>query len=281
MVFLPVRSSQRQIDTLDEAAAFFATRQRIVVLTGAGVSTDSGIPDYRGDGTPRRKSMTLDEFMSSAQARRRYWAGSHLGWAHFNRTRPNPSHYAIARMQQAGKLTAVLTQNVDVLHERAGTQGVVHIHGTVNTVSCLTCGATYARGDISEALVAANGDYFDQAAVIRPDGDAEVSPGDDFVIPQCVRCGGILKPDVVFFGETVDPMITAQSFASIDAADALLVAGSSLVVNSGMKMVQRARRANVPVIVVNRGETKGDRYATVRLEGSTSTILPVLAQALS
>lgn len=270
----------RQLVTVADAIEFLRDRQRIVVVTGAGVSTDSGIPDYRGKGAPARTPMTLDEFMTSEQSRRRYWAGSHLGWAHFNKVRPNASHYAIAALQGGGRVSSVITQNVDALHERAGTTGVVHIHGTVNTVSCLRCGTSFPRADIANVLIAANGAYFAQFGALRPDGDADVSPGSDFVIPACAACGGLLKPDVVFFGETVDPAITDTCYTAVDLADALLVAGSSLVVNSGMKLVNRARKAGVPVVIVNRGETKADRYAAVRLEGSTAELLPAIADAL-
>jgi NAD-dependent SIR2 family protein deacetylase len=255
---------------------------RVAVLTGAGVSTDSGIPDYRGEGAPRRSPMTFQTFLASEQARKRYWAGSHLGWRSFGSARPNAGHLALAELEAAGAVTGVVTQNVDGLHRRAGSAHVVELHGTMDRVVCLTCGQYYARQAVADRLEALN-PAFDLERAIRPapDGDVEVDDVDAMQIPACTVCGGILKPDVVFFGEFV-PGETFEAAASIvRGADVLLVAGSSLVVNSGIRLIELARRRHVPIIVVNRGITKGDGRAAVKLDAGTSETLAAMAAALS
>lgn len=255
---------------------------RVAVLTGAGVSTDSGIPDYRGEGAPRRSPMTFQTFLASEQARKRYWAGSHLGWRSFGSARPNTGHLALAELEAAGAVTGVVTQNVDGLHRRAGSAHVVELHGTMDRVVCLTCGQYYARQAVADRLEALN-PAFDLERAIRPapDGDVEVDDVDAMQIPACTVCGGILKPDVVFFGEFV-PGETFEAAASIvRGADVLLVAGSSLVVNSGIRLIELARRRHVPIIVVNRGITKGDGRAAVKLDAGTSETLAAMAAALS
>ncbi|HHW50641.1 MAG TPA: NAD-dependent deacetylase [Pseudoclavibacter sp.] len=278
MITLPRRG--HQVHEIDLAQDALRSARRIVVLTGAGVSTESGIPDYRGQGAPRRRPMTLDDFLTLPQARRRYWAGSHLGWNSFARVRPNPSHLALARMQRAGVVARVITQNVDTLHEQAGTADVLHMHGTMMTVSCLNCHSTFPRRDIATQMVRENGPFFARQADLRPDGDAEITPPDDFRVPSCPRCAGMLKPDVVFFGETVSAAVTAACYEAIDSADLLLIAGSSLVVNSGMKLLNRARSRGTTVAIVNRGPTRGDRFAQLRFEGKTSELLPRIASVV-
>lgn len=255
---------------------------RVAVLTGAGVSTDSGIPDYRGEGAPRRSPMTFQTFLASEQARKRYWAGSHLGWRHFGSAHPNAGHLALARLEAAGAVTGIVTQNVDGLHRRAGSAHVVELHGSMDRVVCLTCGQYYARQSIAERLEELN-PAIDLERSIRPnpDGDVEVDDVDSMRIPACTVCGGVLKPDVVFFGEFV-PGETFESAASIvRGAEVLLVAGSSLVVNSGIRLIELARRRHVPIIVVNRGVTKGDGRAAVKLDAGTSETLSAMAAALA
>jgi NAD-dependent SIR2 family protein deacetylase len=254
---------------------------RVAVLTGAGVSTDSGIPDYRGEGAPRRSPMTFQTFLASEQARKRYWAGSHLGWRHFGAAQPNDGHRALALLEASGVVTGVVTQNVDGLHRRAGTAHVVELHGTMDRVVCLVCGQYYARQSIADRLEALNpGIDLERAIRPAPDGDVEVDDVDAMRIPDCTVCGGTLKPDVVFFGEFV-PGDTFEAARSIIAgADVLLVAGSSLVVNSGIRLIEQARRRHLPIIVVNRGATKGDGRAAVKLDAGTSETLTAMASAL-
>lgn len=254
---------------------------RVAVLTGAGVSTDSGIPDYRGEGAPVRTPMTVQRFLASEEARKRYWAGSHLGWRHFGAARPNAGHLALASLEASGAVAGVVTQNVDGLHRRAGSRHVVELHGGMDRVVCLDCGQHYARQAIAEELTLLNpGMDLEQSIRQAPDGDVVVDDVESMVIPVCTVCGGILKPDVVFFGEFV-PVPTFQAAASLVAgADVFLVAGSSLVVNSGVRLIEQARRRRLPIIVVNRGVTKGDSRAAVKIDAGASETLTAFAEAL-
>ncbi|KQR47009.1 NAD-dependent deacetylase [Frigoribacterium sp. Leaf164] len=266
---------------LDEAVALLGGRT-VAVLTGAGVSTDSGIPDYRGEGAPVRNPMTFQQFLSGERYRKRYWAGSHLGWRSFRAATPNEGHRALARLEAAGVTNGVVTQNVDALHERAGSRRVVDLHGTVDRVVCLTCGQSFARDVVAARLSAAN-PWLDEPESVRlaPDGDVEVADIDAFVVPECTVCGGMLKPDVVFFGEFVPVERFAEARSLVVGADALLIAGSSLVVNSGIRLLDQATRRKMPVVVVNRGVTKGDPRATVKIDAGTSETLTALARRLS
>ncbi|MES2169550.1 MAG: Sir2 family NAD-dependent protein deacetylase [Actinomycetota bacterium] len=268
-------------EELDAAAA--ALRGRMVaVLTGAGVSTDSGIPDYRGEGAPPRNPMTFDQFLSSAGYRKRYWAGSHLGWRRFDGARPNDGHRTLAELEVLGLVNGVITQNVDGLHLRAGSRRVVDLHGTMDRVRCLTCGQTFARSDIAERIAAAN-PWLDEpeAGELGPDGDVAFHQIDDFVTPDCTVCGGILKPDIVFFGEFIPTEKFSEASALVRSADALLIAGSSLVVNSGIRLLDQATKRRMPVVVVNRGVTKGDSRATVKIDAGTTGTLAGLAARLT
>jgi NAD-dependent SIR2 family protein deacetylase len=265
-----------------ESAVEALRGRTIAVLTGAGISTDSGIPDYRGEGAPRRTPMTFQQFLDDPHARKRYWAGSHLGWERFRAATPNDGHRALVELEAAGVTTGVITQNVDGLHTRAGSRRVVTLHGDMSRVLCLDCGQVYAREDISHRIEADNPWLTRQEAVtINPDGDAEVSEVDRFVIPVCTVCGGSLKPDVVFFGEFVPTERFREATALVQAADALLVAGSSLAVNSGMRLIEQARRRRLPIVIVNRGATKGDSRATVKLDAGTSPTLRALTRSLT
>jgi NAD-dependent SIR2 family protein deacetylase len=254
---------------------------RVAVLSGAGISTDSGIPDYRGKGAAPRTPMTIQQFLSGESFRQRYWAGSYVGWQRFTAAEPNAGHEALAALEATGRVTGVVTQNVDGLHGKAGSRHVVEVHGSVHRVNCLECGQTFARSSIAERIEAANG-WFVSAAPFRlnPDGDADVGDVSGFVVPDCTVCGGVLKPDVVFFGEFVPPERFTEAAAIVRRADALLVAGSSLAVNSGIRLLEQARRRRLPIVVVNRGETKGDRVATVKLDTGTSEFLVALREAL-
>jgi NAD-dependent SIR2 family protein deacetylase len=265
---------------LDEAIGLLRGG-RVVVLTGAGVSTDSGIPDYRGEGAPVRTPMTFQAFLSSERARKRYWAGSHLGWRSFGSARPNSGHLALAELEAHGVVSGVVTQNVDGLHRRAGSRHVVELHGGMDRVLCLTCGQHYARQAIADRLAELN-PSIDLETAIRPapDGDVEVDDVDALAIPACTVCGGILKPDVVFFGEFVPTDTFHAAAALVQGADTLLVAGSSLVVNSGVRLIELARRRRTPIVVVNRGITKGDSRAAVKINAGTSETLTAMASAL-
>jgi len=266
--------------SLDAAAELLGGR-RIAVLTGAGISTDSGIPDYRGRGTPVRTPMSYQQFLSSERFRQRYWAGSHLGWRRFRSAAPNEGHTAIADLEAAGIVCGVVTQNVDDLHLRAGTRRLVDLHGSMHSVSCLTCGQTFDRGAIATRLAAANPWLESDAALeLAPDGDVAIAEFEQTVVPDCSVCGGILKPDVVFFGEFVPPLKFEEGASLVASAGALLVAGSSLVVNSGIRIVELARRRRLPIVIVNRGATKADNRADLKIDGGASEALVGLRDLL-
>ncbi|MFC7496441.1 MULTISPECIES: Sir2 family NAD-dependent protein deacetylase [unclassified Nocardioides] len=260
-----------------EALALLRGRP-LVVLTGAGLSTDSGIPDYRGPGAPSRMPMTYQEFVSGPAARQRYWARSHLGWGRMGGAEPNAGHLALARIAP----DLLITQNVDGLHERAGTPRLVALHGRIAEVVCLGCRKTSSRAALQERLAELNPDFADRHAHVttRPDGDVDLEETSGFVVPDC-PCGGLLKPDVVFFGENVPPARVGRCYDAVDALvdgeGVLLVAGSSLTVMSGLRFVRRAARAGTPVVIVNRGATRGDELATYRLDAGCSEFLTELA----
>jgi NAD-dependent SIR2 family protein deacetylase len=256
--------------------------RQTAVLTGAGLSTDSGIPDYRGAGAEPRTPMTFQMFLGDERARKRYWAGSHLGWQRFSSVTPNAGHHALAALEENGQINGVITQNVDGLHSRAGSRRVVELHGAMDTVICLSCGQAFARENIARRLEAANPILATPESIrIAPDGDADVAEIDDFVIPECTVCGGMLKPNVVFFGEFVPTETFAEASAMVSAADALIVAGSSLTVNSGIRLLEQARRAGKPIVVINRGATKGDGRAIIKIDSGTSEVLAELAARLT
>lgn len=273
---------------LDAAAAEAVTRaaevlsgRRIAILTGAGVSTDSGIPDYRGKGAPVRTPMTADEFLASEAARRRYWVGSHLGWRAFAAAEPNAGHHAIARLEQNGIATGVVTQNVDGLHVRAGSRRVVELHGTMRRVFCTHCGQVFDRRDLAVRVEADNPWItVPDGVALGPDGDVLPETSDGFVIPECTVCGGMLKPDVVFFGEYIPAEKFREAEQLVQASEGLVIAGSSLVVNSGIRLLERARRRRLPVVIVNRGATRADARATVKVDAGTSEVLRALADVL-
>lgn len=256
--------------------------RRLVVLTGAGLSTDSGIPDYRGPNAPQRMPMTYGEFVSGPAARQRYWARSHVGWSRMRQAEPNAGHRALARLDPE----LLITQNVDGLHERAGSRRVVALHGRIAEVVCLQCGEITTRAELQARLDALNPGWAEAHAdvEIRPDGDVELDDTAGFVVPACAVCGGILKPHVVFFGENVPKQRVAVCTDAVDALTpsdgALLVVGSSLTVMSGLRFVRRAAKAGVPVVIANRGATRGDDLATLRLDVGASPFLTALAATL-
>ncbi|CAM5290433.1 NAD-dependent protein deacetylase 1 [Streptomyces avidinii] len=256
----------------------------VLVLSGAGLSTESGIPDYRGEGgsLSRHTPMTYQDFTASAAARRRYWARSHLGWRTFGRARPNAGHRAVSAFQRHGLLSGVITQNVDGLHQAGGSEGVVELHGGLDRVVCLSCGALSSRRELARRMDAANEGFAPVAAALNPDGDADLTDeqvGDFHVVP-CSRCGGLLKPDVVFFGENVPPPRVEHCRELVGRATSLLVLGSSLTVMSGLRFVRQAAREGKPVLIVNRDPTRGDRHALARVALPLGTTLTTLAHRL-
>ncbi|MFF9765292.1 NAD-dependent protein deacetylase [Streptomyces sp. NPDC014636] len=256
----------------------------VLVLSGAGLSTESGIPDYRGEGgsLSRHTPMTYQDFTASAQARRRYWARSHLGWRTFGRARPNAGHRAVAAFGRHGLLSGLITQNVDGLHQAAGSTSVVELHGSLDRVRCLSCGAMSPRHELARRLEAANTGFEPVAAGINPDGDADLTDEQvgDFRVLPCTDCGGILKPDVVFFGEAVPPQRVEHCRELVRAATALLVLGSSLTVMSGLRFVRQAAQAGKPVLIVNRDPTRGDPHAHSRVALPLGTALTTVADRL-
>ncbi|MFJ6837025.1 NAD-dependent protein deacetylase [Streptomyces sp. NPDC091209] len=256
----------------------------VLVLSGAGISTESGIPDYRGPGgsLSRHTPMTYQDFTASAQARRRYWARSHLGWRTFGRARPNDGHRAVAAFGRHGLLSGVITQNVDGLHQAVGSQGVVELHGGLDRVVCLSCGTSSQRRELARLLEKANPGFAPAAAAINPDGDADLTDEQvgDFRVVPCTACGGILKPDVVFFGETVPPSRVEHCRRLVREATSLLVLGSSLTVMSGLRFVRQAAQAGTPVVIVNRDPTRGDQHALTRIALPLGTALTTVADRL-
>ncbi len=253
----------------------------LVVLTGAGLSTDSGIPDYRGPGSPARVPMTYQEFVSGRAAQQRYWARSHLGWSRMRGAAPNAGHRALARLDP-GRLRLLITQNVDGLHERAGSRSVVALHGRISEVVCLSCREVSPRAALQERLSELNPDWLETHADVasRPDGDVELDDTSGFVVPSCSSCGGVLKPNVVFFGENVPAPRVQRCYDAVDAlgsSGVLLAVGTSLTVMSGFRFVRRAARAGTPVVIVNRGGTRGDELATYKVEAGCSEFLTSLA----
>jgi NAD-dependent SIR2 family protein deacetylase len=250
----------------------------LLVLTGAGLSTDSGIPDYRGPSSPQRTPMTYGEFRSGIVAQQRYWARSHVGWRHLHHADPNDGHRALAAMERSGRLSAVITQNVDGLHEAAGSRQVVDLHGRISAVVCLDCRETTSRIELHRRLEELNPGFgHGFASDIAPDGDAVVGDIEAFRVADCRSCGGVLKPDVVFFGENVPKERVELCYSLVEEAEALLVAGSSLTVMSGLRFVRRAHQRGIPVAIVNRGETRGDPLARLRVDAGCSEVLAALA----
>lgn len=251
--------------------------RRWLVLTGAGVSTDSGIPDYRGPGSPARTPMTYQEFVRTAEGRQRYWARAHVGWGRMSGAEPNATHVVLAEMEAAGRLTGLITQNVDGLHERAGHRDLVDLHGRIDRVVCLDCGDITPRSALHERLADLNPGWESRVGEVAPDGDVVLDETADFVVAPCERCGGRLKPDVVFFGENVPKDRVARCYAWVAEAEALVVLGSSLQVMSGLRFVKAARLRDIPVVIVNRGTTRGDDLATLKLDAGCAETLAQLS----
>ena len=261
---------------------FVEAHPRLFVLTGAGCSTDSGIPDYRdtNGGWKRPQPVTYQAFMGEKATRQRYWARSLVGWRRFGRAQPNATHRALARLEQQGRIATLLTQNVDGLHQAAGARHVIELHGGLDRTICLTCGERSTRVAIDSALREANPTFDARARAINPDGDAELSEADldRFVMVTCAVCRqGPLKPDVVFFGEGVPRERVERCYQLVERAKALLVLGSSLTVMSGYRFVVRATKLQIPVAIVNQGSTRADGCASIRVDAPLGVVLPALA----
>lgn len=265
------------------AAAELLSGRTWVALTGAGMSTDSGIPDYRGPTSVRATPMQYSEFVGSADAQRRYWARSYLGWRRIGVAQPNAGHRALADLEAAG-LSGVITQNVDGLHSAAGSRRVINLHGDIATVVCLECGDRSARSELQRRLAHANPEV-DQPqrlehAELRPDGDAAAQDWRQFRLAGCVECGGRLKPDVVFFGEAVPKARVDAAYALVEAAEVLVVLGSSLTVMSGLRFVRHQAKDQQPIVIINRGPTRGDDLATLKIDHGCSESLSGLRATL-
>lgn len=258
--------------------------KRVVALTGAGCSTESGIPDYRGPGTRARARNPVQHraLVGDPRARQRYWARSMLGWPRFCCARPNPAHLALAALERAKVLAGVITQNVDGLHQAAGSERVIELHGALARVRCLGCGDVVSRAAVQQRLESLNPAFGARPVELAPDGDSELDGElvSAFCVPECARCGGVLKPDVVFFGDNVPRPIVDAAFAMLEQGEALLVVGTSLAVFSGLRFVRRAAEQSRPIALVNLGESRGDALASVRVEAKAGETLPLLAVAL-
>jgi NAD-dependent SIR2 family protein deacetylase len=254
------------------------------VLSGAGLSTESGIPDYRGPSGQARRTgqpMTYQEFTGSAQARQRYWARSHLGWRHITGASPNAGHRAVAALERAGLVSGIITQNVDGLHQAAGAASVTELHGSLHRVVCLSCWSRSSREELDARLRAANPLWTaDAGLAVNPDGDVALEETSGFTVADCLACGGLLKPDVVFFGENVPKPRVESCFSLVSSSSALVVLGSSLTVMSGLRYVRRASSLGIPVVIVNQGATRGDSLATATLDAPLGSTLTALAQEL-
>jgi NAD-dependent SIR2 family protein deacetylase len=272
-----------------EALSSLLRGRTVVALTGAGCSTESGIPDYRSPERPPRQRPPIQhrEFMDDAQVRRRYWARSLLGWSQFSTAQPNPAHRALAALEDIGVLAGIITQNVDSLHHRAGSRAIVELHGALARVRCLGCGSMISRDALQQRLTDENPGFLRsvrgaQDAVLAPDGDAELPEAlvAEFAPVACARCDGALMPDVVFFGGSVAKPTLDSAWATFDRAEVLLVVGSSLTVFSGYRFVYRAAERAIPVAIINRGPTRGDPHAALRLDARAGAVLPELLRAL-
>ena len=269
---------------LDALRGFLDRHRRLFVLTGAGISTGSGIPDYRDadGGWKRVPPITFQAFTGQDATRRRYWARSLAGWPRFAEARPNAAHHALAALEARGRIEALVTQNVDGLHQRAGQAAVIDLHGRLDRVVCLGCGADLSRAEFQHELLARNLGWERHVAEIAPDGDADLEGVDfaAFAVPDCALCGGLLKPDVVFYGESVPRARVEAAVAHLRRSDAVLVVGSSLMVWSGFRFARMAAEAGIPVAMLNRGRTRADDLLALKVEADCAQVLPWLADAV-
>ena len=263
-------------EAIAKLEGWIAEHRRVFVLTGAGCSTASGIPDYRDErgAWKRRPPVMIQAFRTQEATYRRYWARAYAGWPRFTAAEPGTAHRALAAWERAGTLARLVTQNVDGLHQRAGSRAVIDLHGRLDVVVCLGCGARTSRKAVQDAMAASNA-HWRAAASAAPDGDADIDGAtvEAFDAPRCESCAGLLKPDVVFFGENVPRVRYEDARQALADAEALLVAGSSLMVYSGFRFVRQAHEAGLPIAIVNRGQTRGDELADLKVEGDVGTLL--------
>jgi NAD-dependent SIR2 family protein deacetylase len=270
---------------VDDMIRFVEDHRRLLVLTGAGVSTGSGIPDYRDvQGNWKRPSpVQFRDFVADPRTRQRYWARSLVGWPWFRKARPNANHQALVAMEAGGRIQKLVTQNVDRLHQRAGSRRVIDLHGRLDRVVCLDCGALVPRAPFQKRLSDLNATFAHHMGTMAPDGDAYLEEGDfgNFQVPGCERCGGTLKPDVVFFGEGVPRDRVAATSNALLASDGLLVLGSSLMVYSGFRFCRMAAQHGIPMAAVNLGRTRADDLFDLKVEAPCEAVLPVLRRVLA
>lgn len=277
------RDDPADVDVAMRKALDILVGKRIVALTGAGISTESGLPDYRSPGSRSRHPITLQQFMGEERWRKHYWARNHLGWRGPLNAEPNAGHHALVELENLGVLTGVITQNVDRLHSKAGSRTVVDLHGRYDRVRCTSCDEVITRQELDDRLTKLNPGFVVDDIYrmeIAPDADATVSETGGFVVAGCLRCGGILRTDVVFFGGKVRDDDVQRGRELVDDADALLIAGSSLAVGSAMRFVRQAHKAGKAIVVINRGPTRADDRADECVWLNTSVALPYLAREL-
>lgn len=272
------------VDAVSQLTKVLGTR-RIVVLTGAGASTESGIPDYRGPETSRRarNPMTFDQFVASPASRARYWARATVGWERIRAASSNAVHHSLARLEGSTRFVGLITQNVDRLHHQAGSKQVVELHGSLHEVRCLSCDTIESRASLQQRHLRLNPGWQRREASLAPDGDADLdaTAAEQFRVVGCLSCGGPLKPDVVFFGENVPRPRVERAYGWVDRAEALIVVGSSLTVFSGYRFAKRAHKQGKPIVIINVGPTRADPIATVKIEGRAGAVLPALVDGLS
>lgn len=284
----PAERTEPDVNVAERAHALadLMKDRRAVVITGAGISTPSGIPDYRGPDSPARTPMTYQQFVGDADFRRHYWARNHLGWRHMEAARPNPAHRILAEWERLGRVSGVVTQNVDLLHLKAGSRRIVDLHGTYAVVTCLSCGHRQSRWALHEDLERLNPGFSERVASrgaieVAPDADAVLADTADFRMADCPNCGGVLKPDIVYFGENVPVERVATANALVDEADLVVVVGSSLTVRSGYRFVRRAVTTATPVAVINRGRTRAHPDAAISIDGDCVEVLGLTDAALT
>ena len=283
----PAERTAPDRDPAERAAALaeLMRGRRTVIVTGAGISTPSGIPDYRGPDSPGRTPMTYQQFVGDPGFRRHYWARNHLGWRHMEAAHPNAAHLLLADWERRGLVSGVITQNVDLLHLKAGSRRIVDLHGTYAVVTCLGCGARRSRWSLHEDLEALNPDFAERVASrgaieVAPDADAVLDDTADFRMVDCPGCAGMLKPDIVYFGENVPAARVQEANALVDESDVVVVVGSSLTVRSGYRFVRRAVTTGKPVAVLNRGRTRAHDEATLTIDGDCVEVLGLTDAAL-
>lgn len=266
-------------------ANFLSRSQSLAVLSGAGVSTASGIPDYRDRNGAWKHAdpIQYQDFVNNPGSRKRYWTRSFVGWQRFSKARPNGAHFALADLEATGRVDTLITQNVDRLHSAAGSRRVIDLHGDLGIVRCLDCKQARARADFQNDLQDANVDWHAEVFHYKPDGDADLADHDvhEFTVPECAVCGGIIKPDVVMFGESVPRERVQAATSAVDRADSLLVVGSSLMLFSGFRFARQAADKQKPIAIVNNGKTRADEIAELKVEADCAEALSAMVAALS